>query len=96
MKTLDEKIEEAAWELCEYDHDKDKKSFIAGANFVKAEMQREIDHHKALQRENSNLKSLLAKAVDTLELVAYWADREQDFEDYLRHAITEIKKEMEE
>jgi hypothetical protein len=31
-----------------------------------------------------------------LELVAYWADREQDFEDYLRHELTEIKKEMEE
>lgn len=33
MKSLKEQIDEAAWNLCEHDHDRDKQSFKAGAEF---------------------------------------------------------------
>lgn len=32
---LDAAIENAGWNLCEYDHDRDLKSFKAGANLIK-------------------------------------------------------------
>lgn len=31
---LQKLIDDAAWNLCEYDHDRDKKSFKAGCNFL--------------------------------------------------------------
>ena len=69
-KTLDEKIKEASYNqespshrnyygCCQSDSDYEK-SFVAGANFVKAEMQVEIDE----------LKSKLELATEALEFYA--------------------------
>lgn len=57
-KPIEQLASELAWELCEYDHDRDKKSYITGYLAGAAEMKRRAE---SLKHAHYKLESAIIK-----------------------------------
>ncbi len=81
MKTLDEKIREFAHELFGYDDDivdyTAIESFYDGANFVKDEMQKEIDEWQDKVYHSTRLVEQLQLELKNKDAVRLWNENEK-------------------
>lgn len=86
MKTLEEKIEEQAQEMPEYDTTEYtvRDAFYKGANFVKAEMQKEIDE---LENKNYNLRCGIQSYINARDEALFNENQASD-------RLIEFQKEM--
>lgn len=68
IEQIEKAIKDAAWELCEYDHDRDNESFVKGAYFVlpllkkcieQRDLHSDLDSDEWTKEDNSELFKLL-------------------------------------